>query len=94
MVIAGKDKGKTGEVADTFTKLDQVLVEGVNIKTKHQKNNRRGSQGQVIEKNYPVHISNVALVENKKPVRVGYKMEGEGTERKKVRISRQSGKTV
>lgn len=90
LVIAGKDKGKTGKVEHTFKKTDHVLVEGVNIATKHQKNRRMRSQGQVIEKPMPVHVSNVALVENKKPVRVGYKVE----DGKKLRVSKKTGKTV
>ena len=94
VVIAGKDKGKTGTVLEAMPQTDQVLVEGVNLKTKHQKNRRRNSQGQVIEKAAPVHISNVAYAEGKKPVRVGYKVEGEGKDTKKVRVSRQSGKTL
>lgn len=94
IVLAGKDKGKTGTVLEATPKTEQVLVEGVNVKTKHQKNRRRLSQGQVIEKSAPIHVSNVAMLEGKKPVRVGYKMEGEGKDAKKVRISRQSGKTL
>ena len=90
IVISGKDKGKTGQVARTMPQEDLVLVEGVNIITRHQKNRRVRSQGQVIQKPAPIHVSNVALVENKKPVRAGYKTE----EGKKVRISRKSGKAV
>ncbi|OGG41508.1 50S ribosomal protein L24 [Candidatus Kaiserbacteria bacterium RIFCSPHIGHO2_01_FULL_46_22] len=90
IVIAGKDRGKTGKVEKVFTKTDMVLVEGVNVITKHQKNRRSGSQGQVVKKAAPVHVSNVALSEGGKPVRVGYKQEGE----KKARVSRKSGKTI
>ena len=94
MVIAGKDKGKTGSVIKTLPSNDQVIVEGVNVITKHQKNKRSRSQGQIIEKSAPVHVSNVSLMEGKKPVRVGYKIEGEGKDAKKVRVSRKTGKTV
>lgn len=90
LVIAGKDKGKSGKVERTLKATDQVLVEGVNVATKHQKNRRMRSQGQVIEKPMPVHVSNVSLMENKKPVRVGYKIE----DGKKVRVSRKTGKTI
>lgn len=90
IVIAGKDRGKTGKVEKVFTKTDMVLVEGVNVITKHQKNRRATSQGQVVKKPAPIHISNVALSEGGKPVRVGYKQEGE----KKSRVSRKSGKSV
>lgn len=90
IVIAGKDKGKTGTVETTFKDTDKVIVTGVNIITKHQKSRSRGSQGQVIEREAPVHVSNVALVEGGKPTRIGYKVEGD----KKIRISKKTGKTI
>lgn len=90
MVIAGKDKGKSGTVLAAFPKDERVLVEGVNLQTKHQKNRRVRSQGQVVEKGATVHVSNVALVENKKPVRAGYAHKDD----KKVRISRASQKEI
>jgi large subunit ribosomal protein L24 len=93
-VIAGKDKGKTGKVETILRDTDQVIVEGVNTVKRHQKNRRTRSQGQIVEKDMPVHVSNVALVEGDKAVRVGYKIEGEGKDAKKVRISRQSGKKI
>lgn len=90
IVIAGKDKGKTGSVEKVFAKVSMVLVSGVNTMTKHQKNRRTRSQGQVIKKAAPIHISNVAFVEGGKPVRVGYKV----TDDKKGRVSRKSGKAI
>lgn len=94
MVITGKDKGKTGKVEEVLAKVDKVLVDGINIVTKHQKNRRMRSQGQVIERPMPIHVSNVALMEGKKPVRVGYKVEKDGGKTKKVRVARPSGKTI
>lgn len=94
MVIAGKDKGKTGTVSETLPKSDQVVIDGVNVATRHQKNRRARSQGQIIEKPMPIHVSNVSLLEGKKPVRVGYKVEKDGDKTKKTRISRASGKTI
>lgn len=90
IIIAGKDKGKTGKVEQVLRKTEQVLVEEINIITRHQKSKRVRSQGQVIKKAAPVHISNVALVDNKKPVRVGYKIEND----KKVRINKKTGKAI
>lgn len=90
IVRAGKDKGKTGVVTRAFPKTEQVLVEGINTIVKHQKNRRRRSQGQIIEKSAPIHVSNVALLEGKKPVRAGYTVEGG----KKKRVSRKSGKAI
>ncbi len=94
IVIAGKDKGKTGTVLETFPKKDQVLIDGINVVTRHQKNRRTRSQGQIIEKSMPIHVSNVSLLEGNKPVRVGYKVEKDGDQIKKTRISRASGKAI
>ena len=93
-VIAGKDKGKTGTVLATQKGTDQVVIEGVNVVKRHQKNRRTRSQGQIIEKSMPVHVSNVALMEGDKTVRAGYIFEGEGDKRKKIRVSKASGKKI
>ncbi len=90
IVIAGKDKGKTGAVTQTLPNTDQVIIDGINVATRHQKNRRMRSQGQIIEKSMPIHVSNVSLLEGKKPVRAGYKVE----DGKKTRISRASGKAI
>lgn len=93
-VIAGKDKGKTGTILSTLVKTDQVIIEDVNVVKRHSKNKRARSQGQIIEKSMPIHVSNVALMEGDKTVRAGYIFEGEGDKRKKVRISKASGKKI
>jgi large subunit ribosomal protein L24 len=90
VLLAGKDKGKTGKVEQVFPKTGMVLVEGLNIATKHQKSRRTRSQGQVIKKAVPVDVSNVALADGEKPVKVGYKVE----EGKKVRVNRKTGKNI
>lgn len=94
IVIAGKDKGKTGAVEQAFPKTEQVLIDGVNVKTRHQKNKRTRTAGQIVEKSTPVHVSNVSLMEGKKAVKVGYKLETEGDKKTKVRISRATGKKI
>ena len=95
VVIAGKDRGKTGTVLRAFPKKDQVLIEGVNIVTKHQKSRRKGQRGQVVKRPVPLHISNIALAgKDGKPVRVGYTIDGEGEKAKKVRIMRPAGERV
>ncbi len=66
-VLTGNEKGKTGKVLRVFPKLDMVLVEGVGMRKKHQKPRREGQKGQIIDKHFPIHISNVA------PVRSGKK---------------------
>lgn len=89
-VITGKDKGKTGTVLTTLKMTEQVVIEGINVAKRHQKNRRARSQGQIIEKSMPIHISNVALMEGDKTVRVGYSTEGD----KKVRVSKKTGKKI
>lgn len=59
IVLTGKDKGKKGAVVKAFPKDDAVLVEGVNIKKVHQKTRKQGEKGKIIEKAYPIHVSNV-----------------------------------
>lgn len=93
-MIAGKDKGKTGTILLTIKETNKVVIEGVNVATKHQKNKTARSQGQIIEKSMPIDASNVALMEGDKAVRVGYSFEGEGDKRVKVRVARPSGKKI
>lgn len=89
-VIAGKDKGKTGTVLHAHPSTDQVTIEGINVVKRHQKNRRARSQGQIIEKAKPVHVSNVALMEGDKAVRAGYEIK----DGKKERVARPSGKKI
>ena len=88
-VISGKDKGKEGVVLTAFPKKDQVIVEGVNMIKKHQKPSSMQPQGGIIEKEAPVHVSNVMLVDptSGEATRVGYKVE----DGKKVRVSKKTG---
>lgn len=94
IVRSGKDKGKTGTILLTLKEKGAVVVEGVNVATKHQKNKRTRSQGQIIQKSMPIPASTVALMEGDKAVRVGYSFEGEGDKRTKVRVARPSGKKI
>lgn len=59
IVLAGKDKGKTGKILHAFPKDNQVLVEGVNIKKVHEKKKKKDGKGEVVEKAFPIHVSNV-----------------------------------
>ena len=90
IVIAGKDKGKTGKVSKAFPADSMVIVEGVNMKKKHQRATQSNSKGQIIEKALPIHVSNVMILEGKKPVRVGKKIIGG----KKVRVSKKTGQEI
>lgn len=94
IVRTGKDKGKTGTVLSVLKKSDAVVIEGLNVVKRHQKNRRARSQGQIIEKSMPLHISNVGLMVGDKAVRTGYQIEGEGDKRTKVRVARPTGKKV
>lgn len=69
IVLAGKDKGKTGKVLISMPKISKVVVAGVNMTKKHQKPRQKGQKGQTIEKAMPIHISNVMLESNKKPIK-------------------------
>lgn len=93
-VIAGKDKGKTGTVLEILRATDQVVVDGVHQVTRHQKNKRTRSQGQIITKSLPVHVSNVALVHKGKPVRIGYTVTTKDGKREKTRVARPSGEKI
>lgn len=61
-VIAGKDKGKTGKVIQTFPKLNRVVVEGVNLSKRHLRPRKSGEKGQIVEFSMPIHASNVQPV--------------------------------
>ncbi|PRX99987.1 50S ribosomal protein L24 [Allonocardiopsis opalescens] len=91
IVIAGKDKGATGKVLRAIPKEERVVVEGVNIIKKHRKPTQSGEQGSVITMEAPIHVSNVAIVEDGKPTRVGYRFGDDG---KKIRVSRRTGKDI
>jgi large subunit ribosomal protein L24 len=92
IVIGGKDKGKTGKVLRVEPKKDRVYVEGLNMVKRHQRPlpGRPNMQVGVIEKEGPLHISNVAIVDpkDKKPTRLGVTRNDEG---KRVRVTRRSG---
>ncbi len=88
-VIAGKDKGKTGKIMQTFPERNQVVVEGVNESTKHIK--RRGNTpGQKVSYNAPIHVSNVKIVGKNMEGRVGYKMLDKDGKKEKVRVIKSS----
>lgn len=91
-VIAGKDKGKEGTVTQTFPKKDRVVVEGVNIQTKHNKPGGLNPSGSIEQVEGPIHVSNVMLVDPStgESTRVGYQFrDGE-----KVRIAKKSGESI
>ncbi len=92
MVMSGKDRGSKGHVLQVIRSKDRVVVEGVNIIKKRVKPTAENPSGGIIEKEAPIHISNVMLVDPKtgEPTRVGYKI----VDGKKVRYSKKSGEEV
>ena len=91
VVIAGKDKGRTGEVVSVFPKEDRAVVSGINVVRRHQRQSQNAEAG-IISKEAPVHLSNLAIADPKdgKPTRVGFKVEGD----KKVRYAKRSGDVI
>jgi large subunit ribosomal protein L24 len=91
VVLAGKDKGRTGEVLSVRPKDDTAIVRGVNQIRRHQKQTQ-SQEGGIITKEAPIHLSNLAVADPKdgKPTRVGFRVEGE----KKVRFAKRSGEVI
>jgi large subunit ribosomal protein L24 len=93
VVLAGKDKGKRGEVRHVLNKHGRVVVVGVNIIKKHQRARQQGQASQIIEREAPIHISNVMLIDpnNDRPTRVGFRAREDGT---LVRVGKKSGEDI
>ncbi|MBF1991161.1 MAG: 50S ribosomal protein L24 [Fischerella thermalis M48_A2018_028] len=92
-VIAGKDKGKVGEIIKALPQESKVIVKGVNIKTKHVKPQAEGESGRIVTQEYPIHSSNVMLYSTKQNVasRICYTFTEEG---KKVRMLKKTGEII
>ena len=89
-VIAGKDKDKEGKVIAVNKKENTLLVEGVNMITKHTKPSMSNQQGGIVHQAAPIDASNVMLLHEGKATRVGFKMDGD----KKVRFAKATGKVI
>ena len=91
VVLTGKDKGKTGSVTKVWPKECRVLVEGINIVQRHTRPTQLDPQGGIKNKEAPLHLSNVAIVDaNGKPTRVGFRVDGD----KKVRFAKSTGEVI
>jgi large subunit ribosomal protein L24 len=92
IVLAGKDKGKSGEVLRVLPKEERAIVQGVNMARRHQRQTP-SQEGGIISKEMPIHVSNLSLRDPKdgKPTRVGYKFLQDG---KKVRFAKRSGEVI
>jgi large subunit ribosomal protein L24 len=92
VVITGNSKGQKGRVLEVIRKDDRAIVEGVNLMKKHTKPNAKAPQGGIIEKEAPVHVSNLMLVDPKAgPTRIGRRLNDKG---KLVRFSKKSGEEI
>jgi large subunit ribosomal protein L24 len=95
-VLTGKDRGRTGKVLKVLTDKNQVIVEGINLIYKHSRPSQKNPQGGIIEKEGPIHLSNVMYYSSEGPTRVGFRMieDKEKNRKTKVRISVKSGEMI
>jgi large subunit ribosomal protein L24 len=93
LIISGNDKGKRGRVLRVYPEQDRIIVEGVRMMKKHTKPTQRDPQGGIIEREAPLHVSNVMLVDpkNDEPTRVGRQSLDEG---RRVRVAKRSGEMI
>ena len=91
VVLAGKDKGRQGSVLKVLPKESRVVVEGLNMVQRHTRPSQGDPQGGIKNKEAPLHVSNVAVVDSKgKPTRVGFRVDGD----KKVRFAKTTGEVI
>ncbi len=91
VVLAGRDKGRTGEVIKVMPDENRALVRGLNMVQRHTRPSQGDPQGGIKNKEAPIHLSNVAVVDSKgKPTRVGFRVEGD----KKVRFAKTTGEVI
>ena len=91
LVIAGNDRGKEGKVLKVFPRKNRVIVEGINFIKRHTRPSQNNPQGGIVEKEAPIHASNVQLMYNGQPTRVGYDYLEDGT---KVRVAKKTGEVI
>lgn len=89
-IITGKDRGKSGKVLSVDAKKNTVIVEGCNMHTKHAKPSRTNQSGGILHQESPLDISNVMLMSDGKPTRVGFEIR----DGKKVRVAKKTGKVI
>ncbi len=86
-VIAGEHKGKQGTIMKMIPKTNKAIVGGVNMVKRHTKPSRENAKGGIIEKEAPIHISNLSLISKGETTRIGYRMEGEHKIRYAIKTS-------
>ena len=97
-IVAGKDLGKEGKILSIDRDKNRVIVEGMNLMSKHQKPSRANQTGGIIRKESPIHASNVMLLHKGKPTRIGYKVDVEVVDGKrkvtKKRVAKSTGELI
>ncbi len=91
VVLTGRDRGRTGKILRVLVNEDRVLVQGINVHKKHLRRTQQNQQGGIIEKEMPIHISNVAPVVDGKPTRVRFEKRQDGS---KVRLAVRGGEQL
>jgi len=91
VVLSGKDVGKEGEITRVIPERNRVIIDGINVAKRHQRATRATMQGGIIDKDMPIHVSNVAILcSTCGPTRIGYRFEGG----EKIRVCRKCGKDL
>jgi large subunit ribosomal protein L24 len=91
IVTSGNDRGVTGEVLRVIPKIDRVVVQGINVRSKHLKPSQASPQGGIVRREMPIHISNVSPVVDGKPTRVRFETRDDGS---KARVAVRGGKDL
>ncbi|MCY4216336.1 MAG: 50S ribosomal protein L24 [Flavobacteriaceae bacterium] len=86
-IIAGEHKGKQGTIMKIITKTNKAIVGGVNMVKRHTKPSRENAKGGIIEKEAPIHISNLSLISKGETTRIGYRMDGKQKIRYAIKTS-------
>ena len=91
VVLSGKDRGREGVISRVFPKEGKIIVDGINVAKKHQKSTRATMQAGIIDREMPLDASNVSILSEGRPSRVGYRIEADGS---KVRIAKRTGEVL
>ena len=98
MIIAGNDRGKTGKILKVFPKTDKVIIEGINMRKRHTKPTQKNPQGGILEKEAPIHASNIMMLDPKsnEPTRLGAQiiLDEKTGKKKRARVSKASGEMI
>ena len=98
IVIAGNNRGKTGKVLKVFPQINRVIVEGVNLRKRHTKPNQKSPQGGIVEKEAPIHVSNIMIVDPKtnEATRIGARIiiDEKTGKKKSARVSKSSNEML